>query len=99
MELSNELLDEFSDKLGRAVGLTLKLDTDEKIFVGNEERMFLYALIQRFWGTPHVKKRPIKNFIDITKNRRAEINGFFSLTCNGQICCNDVTDSGLKCRK
>ena len=66
MELSNELLDECSGKLRRAVSLTLKLDTDEKIFVGNEERMFLYALIQRFWGTPHVKERPIKNFINIT---------------------------------
>lgn len=66
MKLNNELLDEFSDKLRRAVGLTLKLDIDEKIFVGNEERMFLYALIQRFWGTPHVKPRPINNYNQVT---------------------------------
>lgn len=66
MEPSNELLDEFSDKLRRAVCLTLKLDTDEKIFVGNEERMFLYALIQRVSGYPHKIASPINNYSHVT---------------------------------
>jgi len=66
MELSNELLDELSDKLRRAVGLTLKLDTDEKIFVGNEERMFLFALIQRLPGYSHKTARSINNYSQVT---------------------------------
>lgn len=66
MELSNELLDEFSEKLRRAVCLTLKLNIEEKVFVGNEERMFLYILIQKLWGTPHFKARPINNLSHIT---------------------------------
>ena len=68
MELSNELLDELSAKLRRAVGLTLKLDTNEKIFIGNEERYFLFALVQRLPGSSHKTSSSIDNYSLVTNH-------------------------------
>tara|TARA_B110000008_G_C16945984_1_gene554469 strand:- start:409 stop:1743 length:1335 start_codon:yes stop_codon:yes gene_type:complete len=73
MEPSNKLLDEFSDKLGQAVALTLKLGADEKIFVGNEERMFLYALLQRLPDYSLKTSKGIQNSSQVTNHNFHDI--------------------------
>ena len=45
MQPDNNELDEMSEKLRKAVVSTLNLDEKEKVFVGNEEKMFLYAFV------------------------------------------------------
>ena len=73
MQVTNKLLDEMSENLRQAVILTLSLGKKERVFVGNEERMFLYALLQRFPDSNHKTSLKIFDYSEITNHNFHDI--------------------------
>ncbi len=70
---NNHELDIMSEKLRRAVVATLSLKEAEKVFVGNEEKMFLYALFQHMPNSSHPTAVKIKNYKELTFYKMMDI--------------------------
>ena len=57
---------EISEKLRMAVIATLNLQENEQVFVGNEEKLFLYALFQYMPSSSHPNTIKITNPKELT---------------------------------
>jgi hypothetical protein len=73
MQPDNNELDEMSEKLRKAVVSTLNLDEKEKVFVGNEEKMFLYGLFQHMPSSSHKTTVKIQNYKELTYHRMMDM--------------------------
>jgi len=72
MQPDNKELDEMSEKLRQAVVSTLNLG-EKKVFIGNEEKMFLYALFQHMPSSSHKTAVKIQNYKELTFHRMMDI--------------------------
>jgi hypothetical protein len=70
---NNHVLDIMSEKLRRAVVATLSLKEAERVFVGNEEKMFLLALFQHMPNSSHSTAVKIKNYKELTFYKMMDI--------------------------
>jgi len=70
---NNHELDIMSEKLRRAVVATLSLKEAERVFVGNEEKMFLLALFQHMPNSSHPTTVKIKNHKELTFYKMMDI--------------------------
>jgi len=76
---SNQDLDLMSEQLRKAVVATLALEKEEQVFVGNEEKLFLFSLFQHMPNSDHLTTVKIKNYKDLTYHRMIDIwNGEIS---------------------
>ena len=70
---TNHELDIISEKLRRAVVATLGLKETEQVFVGNEEKLFIFALFQSMPDSDHSTSVKISNYEDLTYSRMIDI--------------------------
>ena len=64
---------ELSEKLRIAVIKTLGLDEKEKVFAGNEEKLFLFVLFENLPDSDHPTSTKIYDYKNVTNYRMVDI--------------------------